>query len=531
MRRSRPSILANPVLIGATATLVLIVAVYLSYTANNGLPFIPTRQLKVNLPNGNELVKGNEVREGGYRVGVVSSMSPVRLGDGTVVAQATLKLNKNAGGFPVDSTAIVRPRTALGLEYLQLQKGSSTHIIPDGGTLPAAQVQQEPELDQVFNMFDQRTRVAARTDLNEFGNAFAGRGPDLNATIQELPRTFGYLAPVAANLASPETNLQNFFRQLDITAATIAPVSQIFAHSFTTMANTFAAIDRDPQALRDTIAKGPATLTVATNSLRAQMPFLTDSAAFGTDLSAAARALHGALPTLNSALEVGTRVTRRTPVLYRNLQEAMTALRNLAQSPTTDAALRGLTATVATLQPQLRFLGPYVTVCNYWSTFWEFAAESQASPGTGGTALRALLNTADPAQTNTLNSTGANLPVNNTTSSDGSPPEALHNQPYGAAVTDSGKADCEYGQRGYIKRSPHAPAGYNIATDPHNEVGYRAGPTYRHYNNGGPIASAGLGPDQVPAGETFTRQPGGLGANLDPNLLDSPTADPPKPSS
>ena len=32
-------------------------------------------------------------------------------------------------------------------------------------------------------------------------------------------------------------------------------------------------------------------------------------------------------------------------------------------------------ATVTTLQPQLRFLGPYITVCNYWNIFWTFVAE------------------------------------------------------------------------------------------------------------------------------------------------------------
>ena len=65
------SVFANPVLIGATATLVVIVAVALSYRANNGLPFVPYRQIKLDLPNGNELVKDNDVKEGGERVGFV----------------------------------------------------------------------------------------------------------------------------------------------------------------------------------------------------------------------------------------------------------------------------------------------------------------------------------------------------------------------------------------------------------------------------------------------------------------------------
>jgi len=41
-RRGASSIAANPVLIGAATTLVVIVAVFLAYNANNGLPFVPT---------------------------------------------------------------------------------------------------------------------------------------------------------------------------------------------------------------------------------------------------------------------------------------------------------------------------------------------------------------------------------------------------------------------------------------------------------------------------------------------------------
>ena len=91
-RRSNASIVANPVLVGAVTTLVIVVAVFLAYNANNGLPFVPTRQLDVLVSNGANLVKGNEVRSGGFRVGVVTDMTPVMLPDHKVGARITLKL-------------------------------------------------------------------------------------------------------------------------------------------------------------------------------------------------------------------------------------------------------------------------------------------------------------------------------------------------------------------------------------------------------------------------------------------------------
>ena len=78
-RTNRASVVASPVLVGAVTSLVVVVAVFLAYNANSGLPFVPTTQLKVDLANGANLVPGNEVRSGGFRVGVVSAMEPVEL--------------------------------------------------------------------------------------------------------------------------------------------------------------------------------------------------------------------------------------------------------------------------------------------------------------------------------------------------------------------------------------------------------------------------------------------------------------------
>ena len=517
-RRARTSITANPVLIGAVTVLVTTVAVFLAYNANNGLPFVPTRTLHIDFRSAEELFNHAEVREGGFRIGVVTGIRTVRLPDQTVGAQITVSLNRTAGAFPIDSTAVLRPRSALGEQNLELTRGRSSKMFPDNGTMPVSQTSQEVELDQVLDTFDAPTRTAQRTDFQEFGNALAGRGADLNATLQLLPATFHYLTPVARNLASPQTNLGNFFKQLDVTAGVVAPVAGTFSHLFTTMANTFAAFDHDPAALRQTIAETPSSEAAGTSSFRAQIPFLRDTAALGQALGPPTAALRQTLPVLNDALVVGTRVTRRTPVLYSNLQSAMVALRDLAQSPITNAALRGLTATVATLQPQLRYLGPYVTVCNEWTFLWTFAAESQTAASVGGTALRGESNQTNN-QTDSYSMQGAPFPANGDSGGEpGTPPEYLHAQPYAAAVTNSGAADCESGQRGYLSTSlePEAKGTKytHVINDPHNPGG-PAGPYFKYFDVHG---AHGLGPTHVPAGETFTRDAGGMAAQIEPAL-------------
>ena len=47
-------------LIGAVTVFVAVVLVFLAYNANSGLPFVPTYDLKVRVPNAAGLVKGHE---------------------------------------------------------------------------------------------------------------------------------------------------------------------------------------------------------------------------------------------------------------------------------------------------------------------------------------------------------------------------------------------------------------------------------------------------------------------------------------
>src|ERR687893_223299 len=105
-RRSQSALVANPVLVGAVTVLVTVIAVFISYNANAGLPFVPSYELKAELPSGGKLVKGNEVRVGGFRVGVVKEIKPiVKEVDGKrrAIALATLNLDKQVEPLARDS--------------------------------------------------------------------------------------------------------------------------------------------------------------------------------------------------------------------------------------------------------------------------------------------------------------------------------------------------------------------------------------------------------------------------------------------
>ena len=103
-RRPASSIVASPVLVGAVTVLIAIVAVFLAYNANQGLPFVPTYDVSAELPGGSNLVNGNDVQVGGRRVGLVEKIKPaIDEETGDTIAVIDMKLDKDVEPLPVDT--------------------------------------------------------------------------------------------------------------------------------------------------------------------------------------------------------------------------------------------------------------------------------------------------------------------------------------------------------------------------------------------------------------------------------------------
>ena len=207
------AIASNPVLVGVATTLVIVVAVFLAYNANAGLPWVPSYRLTAEVPGAASLVRGNEVRIGGFRAGVVDKITPVQKSDGSVAAKLDLKLETDIKPLPIDSTIIIRPRSSLGLKYVEVTRGTSDRGFPEGGAIPLSAAKVKPvEFDEFFNMFDHPTRIGNQQNLRGFGDAFAGRGEDLNAAIHLFVPLVRDAVPVLSAIADPATQIRSFLR-------------------------------------------------------------------------------------------------------------------------------------------------------------------------------------------------------------------------------------------------------------------------------------------------------------------------------
>jgi ABC-type transporter Mla subunit MlaD len=497
MRRRGGSIMANPVLVGAVTVLITTVAVFLSYNANKGLPFVPTTELRFLSSSGANLLPGNDVAEGGTRIGIVSDMLPARLDDGTVGAEVILQLDKEPGDLPVDSTIRIRPRSPLGLKYVEVTRGTSERVFTDGDTMPADQVSFPTELDEFYGMFDAETREGVRRTTTGVGNALTGRGAAINQTLVAAPRFLRHLEPVAEVLARPETELRRLFRELGDFARVVRPVRERYSSAFRAGGEVFEAWSRDPEALRASIRNSPPALEAGLRSFPRQRPFLAALRDFSAQVERTTRVMPTALPVITRALNTGSPVLRRTPEVNQELQALLRALDQLMRDPDTGQALRGLGRTTGEiLNPLLRFVGPYITVCNYWNYTWTHVGEHVTEPDPTGTSQRTLLNNAprprDPTAPS-LGSIGARRPVNGEDTATGAPAH-FHTNYYGAAITDDGRADCEPGQRGYMRRLD------TYGPDPNLEV-------VRDPRIPGAQGKTFTGRPRVPEGQTFSRNP------------------------
>jgi virulence factor Mce-like protein len=459
MRGRRHTLATSPVLVGATTLLIAVVAVVISYQSNQGLPFLPTYKVKAELPNAAKVVPGNQVRAGGFLVGSVKKVTPARKevdGEERSIAVLHLELDKQLDPLSVDSKVNVRARSALGLKYVEIVPGQAEQTFADGDTIPMRTTEEAPDLEDVFSTFGPQTRDDARALLTGSGDALAGRGSALNVTIAELNPFLARLGPVMRNLSDRDTELRRLVPALAAAAGEVAPVAGAQVRWIAAMADTFAALSRDPGALQDTIAETAPTLEAATASLRVQTPFLARLGDLSRRLGPAAAELTTTLPAVNAALRAGVPGFRRTPALASELEELFTSVEDLGRNPTTLLALKDLRKAAQIARPAVAFVAPYQTVCNYLLYFFNPLGTHQSEVVPGGTAERILAKLVLTSnQANSLGTTQSNRPVDVPSNEDpqGEPvQQALHVQPGGPAVGSRGRADCQDGQTGYLSR-------------------------------------------------------------------------------
>ena len=455
MNRRPSSLAASPLLIGALTTLIVVVAVFLSYNANNGLPFVPTYDINVELPQASGLQQANQVRIAGSRVGIVGSLKPrqnPRTGRITVIAK--LKLEKKYQPLPADTRAVVQSVSSVGLKYLELEKGHSSAKLEPGSTIPLAQTREPVDIEELFNMFDKPTRTAIKVNTNNFGDGLAGRGLNINAIIHELRPLVANAIPALHNLAAPQTGLRQLFIDLDRAASQTAPVAEQNAELFTNLDTFFKAWGEVSSSIEAANKGGPPSLEQGIYSLPHEKPFYEAAAKFMRLLRPSAQALRTVAPQLGHAFSVGAKNLAAATALNTRLAESNQALQEFTQNPVIPLAFEDFSETLEIGNPLLAGIAPEQVNCNYWTLFFRNIASLDSENIGVGTLARAstLLAPTGPNNEGFPSAVIADGPsiehaVGQTTVIDNN---HLHYNPY-PNVTGPGQADvCEAGNETYV---------------------------------------------------------------------------------
>jgi virulence factor Mce-like protein len=227
------------------------ILLFLWVTFGGPTPF-KARTYEINIPfkEATQLAQQSDVRISGVSVGKVQDITLAPNGKD---ALAKVDIEDKYAPLPTTTRAILRTKTLLGETYIELTPGDHNNPkLPDGSTLPQANIAQSVQLDEIFSAFNAKTRAAFQTWMQEASVAIGGRGQDLSNAIGEFEPTFTEFDRLFRVLDTQRLAVRQLFRNGAITLNALRGRQGELAsliHNSNTVFQTTAQRDRDIEAL------------------------------------------------------------------------------------------------------------------------------------------------------------------------------------------------------------------------------------------------------------------------------------------
>ena len=207
--------------------------------------------------NAGQLVKGNEVKAGGVAVGSVKDITVSQSGTAEVTLAIT---DDDYEPLRRGTRVMIKQGSLSGIanRYVDLQLGPANgDEIDDGGVIGSDQTATAVELDQIFDLFDERTR----TGLQDF---FKGSAAMLHGRGRELRRGVHYLNPALSTgsrlfqeLTRDDALLERFLVDSGSLVNTLADRRQDLTGVVGNLNATFGALGRQQDALAESVERLP----------------------------------------------------------------------------------------------------------------------------------------------------------------------------------------------------------------------------------------------------------------------------------
>ena len=358
-------VVARALAIGA----VVAVLVLLAFLAFGGGGY----RVTATFLDAGQLVRGNEVQVGGVPVGSVEDIAVTS--DGRAEVTFTIS-DSDYEPLRRGTRAIVKPGSLSGIanRFIDLQLGpDSGEEIEDGGRIDASDTETVVELDQIFAIFDRRTRTATQDFIAGQAESLDGRGVELRQGIRYLNPALSTGSRLFGELTRDEPLLRRFLVDSSALVTALAARQDDLSGVVSNLNTTFAALGGQQAALAESIERLPPFLRRANTTfvnLRAALddvdplvdaakpvarrldPFLDAARGFARDAQPTVRDLSRTIRSPgdnNDLIELlGT-----FPPLARTALDPRTVngARRRGAFPETDAALRAAAPTIAQGRP------------------------------------------------------------------------------------------------------------------------------------------------------------------------------------
>lgn len=358
----------NPAVVfgtGVGVMVVFVVAMLFAATATEGLPFAATTTVRAAFTEIGSLREGDDVRIASARVGVVESIEP---GDGEVLVTMRLDgerpLYRNAHA----EAATVSARSSLGQKFVDLTPGTAESGELGDEVIAAPQTRGAEEIGDLFTIFDEPTRAAMRSTVQQTGGGLAGHQQDLHDLLTTGPEALPALGTVSRTLSEDDgARLTALLRSTDELAGQFQgrekQIGELLASSRTTL-DAFGVDRTDP--LRATLNTAPGSLRDVRTALDTLNGPLADTESAMTELRPGGQALGDATPDVRGVLREAIVPLDKVPGVAEDATPALSEL-----TETTDD-LQPLSPAVATALDRaadpLTVLAPYAPEISQYFT-------------------------------------------------------------------------------------------------------------------------------------------------------------------
>jgi phospholipid/cholesterol/gamma-HCH transport system substrate-binding protein len=378
-RASSPRV-TRPLAAGALVLVVLIVA-YLLFAGGGGTTY------KLLFAEANQLVRGDQVQVGGVPVGSIKDIVLTKEDKALI----TIRVDSSLTPLHEGTTAQVRvpSLTSVANRYIALTPGPNNKpALAAGTTLPTTATHGVVDLDQLFDVFNPKTRKALQEVLQGSAEQYAGTNPDFRLSVKYFSPSLASAAHIFAELDQDQGTLTSFLVESAKAVTTIGDRAESVTGFVENANKTFQAVGDEQANLAQGLHELPITLRQGNKTFAALPPTLDAL----TELVNVSKPDTKQLPLFFSRLS--SLLSTATPVIgnfseaidkpgpNNDLTDAIRALPELAQvlstsSPANVTALKEsvpLTAPFGPYSPDLvGFVRDFGTVSGYYDANGHYA--------------------------------------------------------------------------------------------------------------------------------------------------------------